>query len=126
MDIADELSLPRATVRERLKKMMEAGVIRRFVAVPDYTKIGRPVMAYVRASFSSEDGLTQRNLAAEISKIPSVYEVSVISGGWDILLKVRVGSLAEIGRLVGDKLRATGGVDKTETCVAFETIKESF
>ena len=126
IEISNELGLPRATVQERLKKMVEAGVIRKFVAIPDYSKIGKQVMAYVFVTFSSEGGLSQRKLAEEMSKIPEVYEVSVISGEWDMLLKVRGSSVEEIGRLVVDRLRAIKGIEKTETCVAFDTIKESF
>ena len=126
VDIADELDLPRATVQERLKKLVESGVIRRFVAIPDYSKIGKEVTAYVFVSFGSEGGLSQRKLAEEISKIRGVYEVAVISGEWDMLLKVRGGSVEEIGRLVVDRLRAMKGIEKTETCVSFQTIKESF
>jgi len=126
VEISDELGLPRATVQERLKKMVESGVIRKFVAIPDYSKIGKQVMAYVFVTFSSGGGLPQRKLAEEISKMPGIYEVSVISGEWDMLLKVRAGSVEEIGRLVVDRLRAMKGVEKTETCVAFQTIKENF
>jgi len=50
----------------------------------------------------------------------------VISGEWDMLLKVRANSVEEIGKLVVDKLRAMKGIEKTETCVSFQTIKESF
>lgn len=126
VEIADDLDLPRATVQERLKKLVESGVIRKFTAVPDYSKIGRQVTAYIFVTFSSEGGLPQRKLAEEISKVPGVYEVSVISGEWDMLLKVRAGSVEEIGRLVVDRLRATKGIEKTETCVAFQTVKEGF
>lgn len=126
VEIADELDLPRATVQERLKKIVESGVIRKFAAIPDYSKIGKQVMAYVFVTFSREGGLSQRKLAEEISKIPGVYEVSVISGEWDMLLKVRAGSVEEIGKLVVDRLRAMKGIEKTETCVAFQTVKESF
>ena len=50
----------------------------------------------------------------------------VISGEWDIMLKVRAGSVEEIGTLVVDKLRMMKGIEKTQTCVAFQTVKESF
>jgi Lrp/AsnC family transcriptional regulator, leucine-responsive regulatory protein len=126
VEIASQVELPRATVQERLRKMVESGVIRRFVAIPDYSKIGRQVMAYVFVAFSNEGGLSQRKLAEEISRTRGVYEVSVISGEWDMLLKVRADSVEEIGRLVVDRLRAMKGVEKTETCVSFQTIKESF
>ncbi|MDG6945255.1 MAG: Lrp/AsnC family transcriptional regulator [Nitrososphaerota archaeon] len=126
VDIASHLGLPRATVQDRLRRMMESGVIRKFVAIPDYSKIGKRVMAYVFVAFGGEGRLSQRTLAEAISKMPGVYEVSVISGEWDILLKVRANTLEEIGNLVVDRLRSMSGVEKTETCVSFQTIKESF
>lgn len=124
VEVAESLDLPRATVQERLKRLVESGIIKRFAAIPDYSKIGKQVMAYIFVTFSNEGGLSQRKLAEEISRIPGVYEVSVISGEWDMLLKVRASSVEEIGELVVDRLRATKGVEKTETCVAFQTIKE--
>jgi DNA-binding Lrp family transcriptional regulator len=126
VDIAQELGLPRATVQERLRKMTDSGLIKKFVAIPDYSKIGKQVTAYVFVTFRSDGNVSQRSLAETISMIPGVYEVSVISGEWDILLKVRAGSVEDIGRLVVDRLRATKGIEKTETCVAFQTIKETF
>jgi Lrp/AsnC family leucine-responsive transcriptional regulator len=126
VEISNELEIPRATVQERLRKMMETGVIRKFVAVPDYSKTGKQVTAYVFVTFRSEEGVSQRSLAEAVSRMSGVYEVSVISGEWDILVKVRAGSVEEIGTMVVDKLRAMKGIEKTETCVAFQTIKERF
>jgi DNA-binding Lrp family transcriptional regulator len=126
VQISSELGLPRATVQERLKKLVGSGVIKKFIAVPDYAKIGKRVTAYVFVTFRSEEKVSQHSLAEQISRIRGVYEVSVISGEWDILLKVRAGSVEEIGTLVVDNLRAMKGIEKTETCVAFQMIKESF
>lgn len=125
VQISNEVGIPRATVQERLNKMVESGVIRRFVAIPDYSKIGKSVTAYVFVAFRNEENVSQRNLAEQVSRIPEVYEVSVISGEWDILLKVRASSVEEIGSLVVDRLRAMKGIEKTETCVVFQTIKEN-
>ncbi|MEM3404494.1 MAG: Lrp/AsnC family transcriptional regulator [Nitrososphaeria archaeon] len=125
VEIADELNMPRATVQERIKKMIKDGVIKKISAVPDYSKIGKQVTAFILVSFSGESNYSQRSLAEEISKIPEVYEVSLISGEWDIILKVRAASVEDIGRLVIDKLRMMRGIQKTQTCVSFQTIKES-
>jgi Lrp/AsnC family leucine-responsive transcriptional regulator len=126
VEISDRLGIPRATVQERLNRMIHSGVIRKFVAIPDYSKIGKQVTAYIFVAFRSEENVSQRDLAEQISKISGVYEVSVISGQWDILLKVRAGSVEEIGSLVVEKLRTMRGIEKTETSIAFQTIKESF
>lgn len=124
VEIADELQIPRATVQERLKKLVDSGVIRKFVAVPDYSKIGKPVAALVLVSFRSAENVSQRGLAEEMSRIPEVYEVLVVSGEWDIMLKVRAESVEEIGTLVVDRLRMMNGIEKTQTCVVFQTVKE--
>ena len=124
--ISNELGIPRATVQERLGKMVRSGAIKKFAAIPDYSKIGKGVTAYILVSFSATGNVSQRSLAETITKIPGVYEVSLISGEWDILLKVRASSVEEIGMLVIDKLRMMKGIEKTQTCVSFQTIKESF
>lgn len=126
VEISNGLGIPRATVQERLSKLVDSGVIRKFVAIPDYSKIGKQVTAIVLISFRSGENISQRGLAEQMSKIPGVYEVIVISGEWDIVLKVRAGSVEEIGTLVVDKLRMMKGIEKTQTCVAFQTMKESF
>jgi DNA-binding Lrp family transcriptional regulator len=126
VEISDDLGIPRATVQERVNKLIHSGVIKKFIAIPDYGKIGKQVTAYIFVAFKSEENVSQRNLAEQISKISGVYEVSVISGQWDILLKVRASSVEEIGGLVVEKLRTMRGIEKTETCIAFQTIKESF
>ena len=54
----------------------------------------------------------------------SVHEVYIISGEWDLLLKVRGKDTEEIGKLILDKIRGIEGVGKTVTCTCFSVIKE--
>ncbi|MEM2388548.1 MAG: Lrp/AsnC ligand binding domain-containing protein, partial [Candidatus Thermoplasmatota archaeon] len=63
-------------------------------------------------------------LAREIARIENVYEVYIISGEWDLLLKVRGKDMEEIGKLILDKIRAIEGVGKTVTCTCFSVVKE--
>jgi Lrp/AsnC family leucine-responsive transcriptional regulator len=123
VEIARELEMPRSTVQERIRRMVETGLIRGFTAVPDYALLGRPVTAFILVSFMPGT-VSQRELAEEIAKIPGVHEVHLISGEWDILLKVRAESMEAVGRLVIDRLRAMKGVARTVTCACFSTIKD--
>jgi len=56
--------------------------------------------------------------------MPGVYEVHIVTGEYDLLIKVRGKTIEEIGKLVVDKLRVLQGVWKTHTSACFETIKE--
>jgi DNA-binding Lrp family transcriptional regulator len=122
--IAANIKMPRVTVHDRIKKMIDQGIIKSFCIIPDYEKIGFPTKVFIFISFKSEKNISQRELAKRIAKLNGIYEVHIISGEYDLLIKVRGTSLEEIGKLVVDKIRELDGVDKTLTCACFETIKE--
>jgi len=126
VDIANELGVPRATVQERIQRMLKSGIIRKFAAIPDFSKIGEAVTAYVLVSFTNDESVSQEVLAEQVSRIPGVYQVSLISGEWDILLKVRSSSVEQVGKLVVDQLRMMNGIEKTQTFFSFKEVKEGY
>lgn len=122
--IAERTGIPRTTVHDRINKMEHSGVIRRFTVIPNYEMIGEPTTAFVFVSYNHTTGASQRDLAAELSRLEGVYEVHMISGDWDLLAKVRGANVEQIGRLVTERLRELPGVGKTVTCTVFSTVKE--
>lgn len=125
-EIASELQLPRTTVQERIKKLVQNGIIKRFTLQLDYSKVGKPVTAFILVSFLAGTGVSQKEAAQRIAEIEDVFEVHVISGDWDIIAKARGESIQSIGELVLDKIRNVKGVERTLTCTSFATIKETF
>ena len=122
--IAESTGIPRTTVHDRIHKMEQSGVIRRFTIVPNYDLIGEPTTAFVFISYSQQGGSNQRELSEQLARLPGVYEVHMISGDWDILAKVRGENVERIGELVTDRLRSLPGVGKTVTCAVFKTVKD--
>jgi DNA-binding Lrp family transcriptional regulator len=123
-NIAKKVKMPRVTVYDRIQKMVNKGIIKSFTVIPDYKKIGLTSKVFIFASFLHDADVSQRELAKRIAGLPGIYEVHIISGEYDLLIKARGESLAEIGKLVIDKLRGLNGVGQTLTCACFETIKE--
>ncbi len=123
-EIARKVKMPRTTVYHRVKRMEEEKIIKKFTVIPDYKKIGEPVTAFILVSFLPTMDAKQRQVAEEISRLEGVYEVHLISGEWDMLLKVRSSSMEKIGELVIDNLREIKGVGRTVTCGCFTTVKE--
>lgn len=122
--IAKSLDIPRATVHDRIVRMEQKGVIRRYTAIPDYPKLGLGVTAFILVQFEPTEGASQRETAEEIAEIDGIFEVHMISGEYDMMLKVRGASMEDIGRLVIDRLREVKGVARTLTCAVFTTVKE--
>ncbi|MBU6996801.1 MAG: Lrp/AsnC family transcriptional regulator [Theionarchaea archaeon] len=123
-EISKKMQIPRTTVHHRIRKMIEDGIIRKFTVIPDYKKIGIPVTAFILVSFLPTTDVKQREVAQRIAELEGVYEVHLISGEWDIIIKVRSSSLERIGELVINRLREIKGVGKSVTCGCFFTTKE--
>jgi DNA-binding Lrp family transcriptional regulator len=122
--LSKEIGIPRATLQDRINKLVKQGIIKKFTIIPDFGKLGRPVTAFVMVSFHPSPEISQRELARQIAMLPEVEEVHLISGEWDILVKIRVKDVESAGSFVIDKIRSMKGVEKTETCVSFECVKE--
>jgi Lrp/AsnC family transcriptional regulator, leucine-responsive regulatory protein len=127
--IAKKISTPITTVFAKIKRMEELGIIKQYRAILSPEKLNLATAAFILASVSyhTNDGkpITQRDVATEIALFPEVQEVHIITGDWDLLVKLRAENVEAIGKFVVDKLRNIQGLDKTLTCMVFETVKES-
>lgn len=123
-EIAEKLGMPRTTVQERINKMKREGIIKRFTIEIDHSKLGKSTTAFILVSFMPGPQVSQKELAKKISELPDVEEVYLITGEWDIIVKVRGSSIQEIGDLVVERIRMMDGVARTVTCAAFYTAKE--
>ncbi|VVC04641.1 putative HTH-type transcriptional regulator [Candidatus Burarchaeum australiense] len=123
-DISRRSGIARMTVHERIRRLKEKGVIRKFSLALDYSKLDRPTTAFILVAYEPGHKMPQHRLAEKIAKLPGVYAVHIITGEWDMLVKVRGASVEEIGRLVVNKIRELDGAYKTFTMSTFETIME--
>lgn len=129
-EIARKIDAPITTVFAKVKRMEQQGIIKEYRAILDHKKLNFGVIAFILASFSyrtgkNEEALSQRVIAEQIAKFPEVQEVHIISGDWDILIKVKERDVDSVGKFVVDKLRTVKGVEKTLTCMVFDTPKET-
>lgn len=128
--IAKKINTPITTVFAKMKRMEDQGIIRGYRAVLSSEKLGAGTAAFILASVSyraKADGapVSQRIVAEEIAKFAEVQEIHIITGDWDLLVKLRAESVDAVGKFVVDKLRLISGLEKTLTCMVFETVKET-
>jgi DNA-binding Lrp family transcriptional regulator len=123
-ELSTRLGIPRATVHERIVRMKKAGVIKRFTIEQDYRLTGLPTMSFVFASYAPAARTDQHETARQVSRLPGVFGVYIISGEWDLLIKVRGKSIEDIGTLILDRIRNSPGIAKTYTMACFEVAKD--
>lgn len=122
--LSKKLGVPRTTVHYRIKKLLDDGVIEKFTIKPNYKKLSLGTTAFVLARYDPSSGLTQKEVANRVAQIDGVYEVHIIAGEWDLLIKVRAHSAEDVGKIVVDRLREVKGLGQTVTMVSFVTVKE--
>ena len=128
-DIAKKIGGQLTTIYARIKKMEELRIIKGYKAILDSRKLGKPTTAFVFASFAypaSKEGLVSRGrVTKEIASYPEIQEVHVITGNWDMLIKIKGKDVDEISKIVMNRLRTMHEIEKTLTCIVFETAKEA-
>ncbi|MCW3995913.1 MAG: Lrp/AsnC family transcriptional regulator [Candidatus Bathyarchaeota archaeon] len=129
--IAKRINAPITTVFAKIKRMEEVGIIKQYRAILSAEKLNFGTAAFILAqvSYRTKNGdeapVSQRDVAEEIARFPEVQEVHIITGDWDLLVKLRAENVDAVGKFVVDQLRRIKGLEKTLTCMVFETVKES-
>ncbi len=119
--LANRLQVPRSTVQERLRRLQETGVVKRFVPVLDHGAMGQPLLVLMLATFKPDDGVGQRAVAQALTRIPGITEVHLITGEWDFLMKLRAADMSDLSNLIIDRIRSTPGVARTLTMTSLHT-----
>ncbi|MFW9834633.1 MAG: Lrp/AsnC family transcriptional regulator [Candidatus Thorarchaeota archaeon] len=109
-----------STVHARIKALEEDGVIKQYSAILDPVLLNRPTLALIFVTIryrvpGEPDLLSQKEFCQEIAKHPFVQEVFVLSGQYDVFLKVRTKDVEEMNRFIVDFLRELPAVDRTLT-----------
>ena len=121
VEIARELKVANATVHERVAKLREKGILRGFHAQVSLEKLGRPITAFVGLITSQNRQLPK--LVGRMKKIREIEEAYTVTGKYDFLIKLRVGSNWELQELL-NKIGSIPGVSRHETMMALTTILE--
>jgi Lrp/AsnC family transcriptional regulator, leucine-responsive regulatory protein len=120
--IARNVGLSTAAVNERLKKLEQAGVIRRFTALVDPRALGIQVTAFIEVFI--EHPRFEEPFLKRILELDEVQECHHITGEFSILLKVRTYDMESLRQLVIGHLNGMEGVRQTRTVMVLSTVKE--
>jgi DNA-binding Lrp family transcriptional regulator len=128
-ELASKVSSPITTVYAKMRRMEDLGLIKGYRAVLDGGKLGIGTTAFILTSVvyrqaDRETLLSQKEIAKEVAKFEEVQEVHIITGDWDLLIKVKAENVEAVGKFVIEKLRTVKGIERTLTCVVFDTIRE--
>ena len=105
-EIAEEVGVSEGTVRNRVEKLKEEGVIEKFTVELDR---GSQITAFVSVDIS-----TQRNFNEVLNDFPTNVNIFELAGDTDLLVKASRKNSSDINDVV-DNIRAIEGVEDTKT-----------
>ena len=123
-EIADAVGLSQNPCWRRIKRLEEAGVIDRRVAILDPAKLGKGMTVFVsiRTNQHNEDWLSR--FASGVMQIPEVVELYRMTGDVDYLMKLLVADIAEYDRIY-KKLIEVVELSDVSSSFAMERIKST-
>lgn len=121
VNIARKLSVTEGTIRHRVKKLANNGIIKRFTVATDPIMLGLHALAFVIVNI--HPGRLQ-HVAQEIAKISSVLEVHEIHTYGDLLLKIRASDLSETANILSNQIKTIDGVANSQVISVLNVWKD--
>jgi DNA-binding Lrp family transcriptional regulator len=110
--LAERANVSRATAYARFDRLIASGVITGFSANVDPAKVGLPVTALILANVDQHNWQTLR---AEWETLPGLEYMAFTSGGFDVVLVVRVPDVVALRDVVLVRLQGSPQVRSTQT-----------
>mgnify|MGYP001627453654 FL=1 len=124
-DLAQQVGLSKTPCQQRVRRLVEKGVITGFAAIVDPAKVGLDHVAFAEVKLSDTREAALKQFNAAVRAIPEVEECHMIASSFDYLLKVRTPDIRRYRIILGEKISSLPHVASTSTFVAMETISET-
>lgn len=122
--LSERVGLSSTPCWKRLKRLEDAGVIARRVAVLDRRRIGLPVTVFVSLRTRQHDEAWLAQFAAAVVAMPEVQEFHRMSGDVDYLLKVVTADIEGYDRFYKRLIR-TAHLSGVSSAFSMEQIKST-
>lgn len=120
-EIAGQLDMPQSTVRHRLKRLVQRGVVE-FAALTNPLQLGYQIWAMIEIR---AEQAKLRSVGQELAGMPEVYWLGITTGSYDIFAAAVFRSNQELLDFITDRLSRIPGIVRTSTSSVLEIIKRS-
>ena len=119
--IARLLGISEGTVRQRLKRLKDAGIVKiRALINPEV--LANQQLATVAVNVSESSLLESK--AKEIADLPNVLDVSITTGRYDLFIQVLIDSNHGLVRFLTEELPAVENVTSTESFLMLKSFNK--
>ncbi|GIZ53581.1 Lrp/AsnC family transcriptional regulator [Noviherbaspirillum aridicola] len=124
LELAEKVFLSPSACLRRVRQLEEKGVIARYVALLDPSRVGLEVDAFVQVTMRRDVEQWHENFSAAVQTWPEVAGAYIITGEANYLLRVRARSLKHFSAFVLDRLYKTKGVLDIRSNIVLQNLKD--
>ena len=116
LEIARNIGISGAAIRQRLRKLEASGLIAGSKFVINPKVLGFTTMAYI--GIFLDKAMANPRAVKELESIPEVLECHYTTGNWSILIKVLCMDNEHLMTVLNKKIQQIEGVSRTETFIS--------
>jgi Lrp/AsnC family transcriptional regulator for asnA, asnC and gidA len=111
--LSTQLGIPHGTIRDRIRKMENAGVIERYVAVINPAKAGYLINCFVELTLDHRVDVSQAIDA--LIQIDEVSELHLLTGEVDVFVGIWARDIEHLRHILYDRFTTIPGMVRTNT-----------
>ncbi|MDH5859247.1 Lrp/AsnC family transcriptional regulator [Lampropedia aestuarii] len=123
-EIAEKVCLSPPACWKRIKRL-ETNFIQGYHATLNPQALGYGIFAFVNVMLESHSEKAMQSFEAEVCLMPNIVSCHNISGKYDYLLQIVVGSMEDFHRVGMRKIRELGNVKEVYTGFSLKEVKRS-
>jgi Lrp/AsnC family transcriptional regulator len=123
--LAAALGLTKTPVYDRIRKLEEAGLIKKYVAVLEQSMLPSYMVVFCSVSLESQKLEAIESFSRSVSDFPEVKECYLMGGASDFLLKLIVKDLNDYHQFSSGKLAALPNISQIQSSFVLHEIKNS-
>lgn len=125
VDLARRVGLSPSPCLRRVRQLEESGVIERYVAVLDPSKVGAGLTVFARVWLKGQGEESVDGFVAAVQKMPQVTECHLMAGDCDFLLRVVVADLDAYRQFQTAHLACLKMVQSIKTDIPMQKVKQT-
>ena len=123
--IAKKLKTPGATIHYNIRKLEREGQVKVYKAVFDNKKIERGCCVFCLLNLSPDEYGEPERIAGELSKFDEIESVDIITGDWEMIVKIRTKDQEEYFEFI-KKVLSRKGIARIKTLTSLKQLKSEF
>ena len=117
-ELAKRLKSPSSTIRSRIQKMEDDGVICAYTVVIDPKKLGLGIKAVVQVT--REHSVSLETLISEAAKLPEIINVRLLTGDTDELITIYARDVDHLKDVMYNKFGSLPGLIRMSTAIVLD------